>query len=68
MPHTTPLDEHTTVNEAISRHPATLPVFRRLGIDACCGGAKPIGEAARRHGADPEALLEALNRAAVDDG
>lgn len=49
------------VNEVISTHPATVEVFNRFGIDACCGGASPIGQAAVRDGADPAALLAALN-------
>ena len=49
------------VNEVLRAHPETVEVFNRFGIDACCGGAAPIGEAAVRDGADPEALLAALN-------
>jgi regulator of cell morphogenesis and NO signaling len=50
----------TTVNEAIRRVPASLAVFAGCGIDSCCGGALPIGEAARRHGVDAGALLERI--------
>ena len=35
------------VNEVIRTHPATVEVFNRFGIDSCCGGAAPVGEAAR---------------------
>ncbi|HET7276278.1 MAG TPA: DUF542 domain-containing protein [Longimicrobiaceae bacterium] len=49
------------VNEVIRTHPATVEVFNNFQIDACCGGAAPIAEAAVRDGADPEALLAALN-------
>lgn len=49
------------VNEVIRTHPATVAVFNRFGIDACCGGAASIGEAAVRDGADPDALLAAVN-------
>lgn len=38
-----------TVNEIIAAHPHTVAVFKRLGIDACCGGALPIAEVARKH-------------------
>jgi regulator of cell morphogenesis and NO signaling len=59
------LDAERTVNETVLHFPATLGVFRGYGIDSCCGGGLPVGEAARRHGVDPEELLQAL-RAAVD--
>lgn len=52
-----------TVNEVIARHPGTVAVFNAYGIDACCGGAVSVDEAARRDGADPAALRAALERA-----
>lgn len=60
MPTTAPLDPTLTVNACIARHPATVAVFNAFGIDACCGGAVAIDEAARRDGADPDALAAAL--------
>ena len=51
-----------TVNEAIRRYPKTVEVFNRFGIDACCGGAVPIVDAAVRDGADPGALMRELLR------
>lgn len=53
----------SVVNETLRLHPATTAVFNQFGIDACCGGATSISEAATRDGADPEALLNALNAA-----
>lgn len=53
-----------TVNETIRRFPATVAVFNDFGIDACCGGAAPLAEAAVRDGADPNALLDAVRAAA----
>ncbi len=61
---TEPISDDLSVNEAIRRHPATVPVFNAFGIDACCGGAAPLAEAAVRDGADPAALLQALRAAA----
>ena len=52
-----------TVNEAIRRYPATVEIFNRYGIDACCGGAAPVLEAAVRDGADPAALENELMQA-----
>ena len=59
-----PIHPGLTVNEAIRLHPATVAVFNDFGIDACCGGAAPLAEAAARVGADPDALLAALRAAA----
>ena len=58
------IPEEITVNEAIRRYPGTVAVFNAFGIDACCGGAAPLAEAAERDGADPRALLEAVRAAA----
>lgn len=65
MQTTVPVTAGMTVNETVQRYPNTLPHFTALGIDTCCGGAKPIAEAARRHGADAEQLLARLNEAAL---
>ncbi|HEU0078480.1 MAG TPA: DUF542 domain-containing protein, partial [Longimicrobiaceae bacterium] len=54
------IDAGATVNETIRRFPATVAIFSAFGIDACCGGAVPVREAAERHGMDPDALLAAL--------
>lgn len=64
MTNTEAIDAGLTVNEAIRRFPATVAVFNDFGIDACCGGAASLAEAAARDGADPEALLAALRVAA----
>jgi len=51
------------VNDVIQAHAATTNVFNAFGIDACCGGAVSIHDAALRDGADATALLNALNTA-----
>lgn len=53
-----------SVNEVIRRYPDTVGVFADAGIDACCGGAAPVAEAAERDGVELRALLEALRAAA----
>jgi regulator of cell morphogenesis and NO signaling len=60
MSTTVNIPETMAVNEAIRLYPATVKVFNDFGIDACCGGASPIAEAAERDGADLETLLAAL--------
>lgn len=56
----------SVVNDVIQSHPATTNVFNEFGIDACCGGAVSIHDAALRDGADPAALLNALNAISTD--
>ena len=53
------------VNEVIRRYPETVHVFSEYGIDACCGGAAPVHEAAARHGVPLEDLLERLREVAA---
>lgn len=48
------------VDETLRRHPETMSVFNAFGIDTCCGSAAAIEDAARRDGADADALLAAL--------
>lgn len=57
------VDMNVTVNEMVAAHPETIPVFNRFGLDTCCGGGAPIAEAARRDGADLDALVKALRDA-----
>jgi regulator of cell morphogenesis and NO signaling len=52
----------TTVNDLIRIFPGTVEVFNDFGIDACCGGAVPVREAAARDGADVALLLAELTR------
>ena len=60
------IERSMSVNEILARYPATIPVFNVFGIDACCGGAASLEDAASRDGADLASLLGALERAATD--
>lgn len=60
MPDTLTIDPTRTVNEIVTLYPATVAVFNRFGVDSCCGGGVPLGEAARRDGVAVDALLQAL--------
>ncbi len=62
MPGTCEIPTHLTVNDAVQRWPESVAVFNDFGVDACCGGALPIHEAAVRAGADPGAVCAALLR------
>ena len=55
------VDPAVTVNEVLVNYPSTVSVFNQFGIDACCGGAASLGEAARRDGADIDRLIDALD-------
>lgn len=63
---TTAVTSETTVNEVIRRVPGAVRVLGEAGIDACCGGALPLAEAARRHGLELEDVLADLDRIAED--
>jgi len=62
------IDPSSTVNEIIARYPAAIAVLNRFGLDTCCGGAAPISVAARRDGADLDALMTALQTATAVQG
>ncbi len=55
------ITQSSIVNETLRQYPETTAVFNQFGIDACCGGAASINDSALRDGADPQALLNALN-------
>ena len=61
------LDPHALVNDVLRDHPATVAVFNSFGIDACCGGMRTLLDAARDDGADPSALLAALEWALAEE-
>ena len=57
---TSRVDEAHSVNELLRDHPATAAVFNAFGIDACCGGARSLRDAAADDGADLATLLHEL--------
>lgn len=56
----------TTVRDIALEQPSSIRVFERFGIDYCCGGRKPLAEACEERSIQPEAVLAALEEAAVD--
>lgn len=52
------------INEVISLYPWTLPVFHRLDVDSCCGGARTIEAMTQEHGLDLDDVLAELQTAA----
>lgn len=54
--------EEMTVRDAVLRYPAASDLFKRLKIDYCCGGNRPIHEAAAERGLAAEEVITELNR------
>lgn len=61
------IDQHLTVNDVLRRHPDTLAVLNRFGVDACCGGGDTLAEAAEREGIELAQLLQELRRAMAEE-
>ena len=49
-----------TVREIALEHPHSIRVFERFGIDYCCGGRKPLGEACIARDLSSDEVLAAL--------
>jgi iron-sulfur cluster repair protein YtfE (RIC family) len=57
---TTPEDDilaNTLIRDLVETYPGTMAVLAPLGIDLCCGGSHPLGEALTLHGFDRDAVL-----------
>lgn len=59
------IDPDWSVNATIQRFPSTVAVFNQYGVDACCGGAATLREAALDAGVAVDQLLDALESAAA---
>ncbi len=51
------------LGDIVARFPKASEILRKHQVDFCCGGHRPISEAAKAHGADAEQLLAELNQA-----
>lgn len=54
------LTANETVGEIVAANPSWARVFERHGIDYCCGGARPLGEACSEKGLSVEELSREL--------
>jgi regulator of cell morphogenesis and NO signaling len=54
-----------TIGELVAERPARARVFEGFKIDYCCGGKKPLADACRAKGLDPQTVLNML--AIVDE-
>jgi regulator of cell morphogenesis and NO signaling len=52
----------TTVGQLAAEHPLATRVFARHGIDYCCGGGRPLGEACHEKGLDTEGVLDEIRK------
>ena len=55
-----------TVGEIAASLPGATAVFRRFGLDFCCGGDIALDESARRHGVDVTEIEQALSELPAD--
>lgn len=51
----------TSIGEIVAARPQTARIFELVGIDYCCGGKTPLGEAAASKGVDAVQLLGSLS-------
>jgi regulator of cell morphogenesis and NO signaling len=49
--------EDLLIRDLVEAYPKTMTVLGPLGIDLCCGGGHPLGEALDLHGLDRAAVL-----------
>ena len=54
------ISETMTVGEVAAAIPSSVRVLQRHGLDFCCGGRRPIGEACREHGLSFADLAEEI--------
>jgi regulator of cell morphogenesis and NO signaling len=54
-----------TVREIALNQPSAIRVFEQFGIDYCCGGRKPLGEACTEQQIEIDSVLAALQSAAA---
>ncbi len=58
----------TPLSELAAASLAAVRVFERHGLDYCCGGARPLEEAAREKGLSAAALIEEIERSQAPSG
>jgi iron-sulfur cluster repair protein YtfE (RIC family) len=56
------------IRDLVEAYPETLTVLGPLGIDLCCGGGHPLGEALDLHGIDRGAVLPRIADLVAADG
>ncbi len=54
------------IADLVEQVPATMPVFSALGLDLCCGGGHPLGEALSLHGIEAAPVLQQVAQIVAD--
>ncbi len=57
-----------TIGQLAARRPEALRVLEQHGVDFCCGGDRSVQDACQLAGADPQAVLSEIDRAATASG
>jgi regulator of cell morphogenesis and NO signaling len=63
------LDHTTALGDVVLHQPEAARLFEQLGLDYCCGGGQPLGQACARQGVDAGTvlvLLRGLRRSATE--
>jgi regulator of cell morphogenesis and NO signaling len=55
------MNSTTTLADIAVTHPAAARVFYRHGLDFCCGGRRPVGDACAQRGLDVNVILSAID-------
>src|SRR6266540_2965758 len=50
-----------TIGQLVTERPARARIFESFGIDYCCGGKKPLGQAIREKKLDEKTVLAVLD-------
>lgn len=53
-------DSNSTIGEFVANDWRTAEVFKRYGIDFCCGGKRTVAEACQKKGIDPKQVITEL--------
>jgi iron-sulfur cluster repair protein YtfE (RIC family) len=60
LPATEPELAAMTIRDLVDIEPRAMEILAPFGIDLCCGGAHPVGEALDLHGIDRDQVMPRL--------
>lgn len=61
------ITKNSKIGNVVAEDYRAASVFKKHGIDFCCGGGRSIHDACERKGVDPEAVLQELKAAGEDE-